>query len=401
MTQARQTIFLTGASGFIGPLLLKSLLEKKFRVIMLVRATNESLSERVNDIFEKAKIPHEYLSEIVAVCGDITERNLGLEPHILAEFKGKIAEVWHLAASISFRYRDREKNFLTNLGGTRNVADFIEIIGANSFFYVSTVYIRGSYRGIVHEQRIARPDKFTNSYEETKWEAENFIFEKLHAKNLETVIFRLSIIVGNEKYVPENNFGYYNFLASIHELKNRVIAFPKVVKLLLRLIGIRSENKNVYCKIPFPCLHNRYLNLVPADKVIYCMDKISAHHRNRHTPGIFVYNIADRHPISLNSLFHETFHTLGLYIPIVHAHLLVLHTLFRFIILSSAFFPFMKKFSRSIFYYKNYILGESQYDVKNTEEIVGKDFFMSTLLTPQELRGVIAGFLSKGHSDNK
>ena len=259
---------------------------------------------------------------------------------------------------------------------------------------MSTLYIRGSYSGIVREEPITRLKSFTNSYEQTKWEAEEYIFG-LKDKRFVTAILRLGIIVGNENYTPITSFGYYHFLRGILEIKESIINAPKIVKLLLWPFGVRVKNNELYSKIPFPCTHNKHLNLVPVNKVIYLMSRISDHHHKQSSSGVFVYNLADANPISLNVLFYETFHGLGIYMPIIHSHPVVLKTVFRAIVFVSGIISPLRYFSRSIKYYQRYLLEEATYETKNISKIVGEDFFSSTLLTPQELKKVIQGFLAQ------
>ncbi len=401
MDASRRTIFITGASGFIGPLLLHDLLQKGYGIIVLLHNSEKYAGPQIDEIFERAEISKAYLNRVEAVFGDITKEDLGLQKDYSQKLSGRISEVWHLAASLSFRRRDRDKNIAVNLRGTQNVFSFAKNITAQYFFYVSTVYVRGSYTGIVYEKPMDRPRKFVNSYEETKWEAEDYIINNPDNRELAMTraILRLSIVIGNEKYVPQNNFGYYNFLASLYELKKWLLGLPKAAKLILKYLGIKIEGSKIYTKIPFPCIHNKHLNLVPIDKVVYLMSQIAEYHRVNARSGLFIYNIADRHPVSLSVLFHETFRGLDLYIPIIHTHSFVLKTLFRVVIFGSHILPPLKRFARSIFYYQQYIFNESQYDTKNTQRIAGEKLFASTMVTPDLIAGVIRGFHKKARTD--
>lgn len=395
MKSSRETIFITGISGFVGPMILKGLLLKNYNIIALLRKSDLSREELLEKIFEKTGISSSYLNKITLINGDISKKNLGIEESTINSLDEKITEIWHLAASLSFRSRDREKNFSTNLDGTKNVFSFANNIKAKRFFYMSTAYIRGSSAGTIYERPIKKPKKFNNSYEETKWEAENYIINHPDRKNLTSVIFRPSIIVGNEEYMPENNFGYYNFLASIYALKNSLISSPKILKATMRIFGIGIEQDKIHIKIPFPCVRAKSLNLMPIDKLTYLASKISEHHRLQQRTGVFIYNLADPNPITLTILFYKTFRGLGLHVQIIHLPLFLLKLVFRFTIIGAIFFPQIKRFSRSLFYYQQYIFNEAQYDIENIKKIVGSEIGNESFLTSQKLQKIIKGFLLK------
>jgi nucleoside-diphosphate-sugar epimerase len=271
---------------------------------------------------------------------------------------------------------------------------FARSLEVKRIFYISTVYIRGSYTGIIYEKPVPRPPKFINSYEETKWEAENYVLNASDQGKVTTIIARLSIAVGDEKYIPQNNFGYYNFLSSLYELQRRIVAFPPIIKWALRPLGLKVEGNKIYSTIPFPCIHSKHLNLIPINIVTDFLSRIADHHRSKMRPGIYIYNIADPNPVSLNILFYETLRGIGIHIPIIHTPAYILKLLFRFVAFGAIFFPPARRFSKSLFYYQNYLFNEATYDTRRTEEIIGGNLASLTLLTPDKLAGVIQGFLS-------
>src|SRR5262249_21778075 len=97
-------ILLTGGTGFVGPFLLKSLLEQTNEPIyVLVRAANESegkerlrvattsigLSQRELLLFQKRVIP---------VCGDLSQLNLGLTQSHWESLAETVHTVFHNGA---------------------------------------------------------------------------------------------------------------------------------------------------------------------------------------------------------------------------------------------------------------------------------------------------------------
>lgn len=388
-------IFITGASGFIGPMILKDLLLKNYSVVCLMRESDLPAKERLKKILQKAEIQAHYLNKITILMGDVSEKNFGLDENTIRQLRGNVSEVWHLAASLSFRRRDRSKNFLINLDGTKNTVNFSKNIGTKHFFYISTVYIRGNETGTVYEKSIKKSQKFTNSYEETKWEAENYVISALETEKIGVVIFRPSIVVGDERYTPEQSFGYYNFLKTLSGLKNTILHLPKIIKYGIRIIGIRIKDNHIHSKLPFLSSGNKSLNLIPIRDLVYLISKISDFHRSQQGIGVSIYNLVDPKPMTIKVLFGETLRGLGFYLPIISMPGFILNIFFKLIIWCSAFIPQLKPFSRSLFYYKQYILNEAQYDTTNTKKIVGNEFGSDSLLTVKKLRGIIRGFQQK------
>src|SRR5690625_3733237 len=109
------TIFLTGATGFLGGKLLANLLQ----------STDHTLYVLVRD-FERAeqairKLPDGAAARIRLFKGDITQENCGLSQADLKELQGNIDIVYHLAALVKFDEELRDELFLINYEGTKNV----------------------------------------------------------------------------------------------------------------------------------------------------------------------------------------------------------------------------------------------------------------------------------------
>ncbi len=190
MADKKRTIFLTGATGLLGSYLMKILLENGHKVYALARdKANLSAEQRVKDVlgFWGAKLP---LKDPVVLKGDITKKRLGLDEETVRKLQDEIEEIYHFAAIINFNWllsRIRRVNVI----GTQSVLDFAQecrIKGAlRKVNHISTAYIYGSYQGVFNEDKLDVGQKFNTTYEQTKFEAEKIVYDKIAQKKVGTV----------------------------------------------------------------------------------------------------------------------------------------------------------------------------------------------------------------------
>jgi thioester reductase-like protein len=141
--------------------------------------------------------PDLHAGRLVAIRGDVTQPDLGIEPERRMRLAEEVTDVVHSAASVSFSLPlDRARSI--NVDGTRRVLELAELCaergGLHRFAHVSTAYVAGTHSGPFYEEDLDRRQDFNNSYELSKWEAEGLVRER--AERLPTTIFRPSIVVG-------------------------------------------------------------------------------------------------------------------------------------------------------------------------------------------------------------
>ncbi len=188
---ATPTIFLTGATGFLGGHFLRYLLRcTSTHVIALTR-------QRGNTPFDQrlTHLDRLHPGRIVCVEGDVGLPGLGLSDEAHALVAAQPIEVWHMAAITRFEEMLREAIFNVNLEGTRHVVNFSrKLPDLKHLHHVSTAYVAGNgYTAApVPEAPLERPATFKNPYEESKYEAEQCV---VHS-DLPWTIYRPSIILG-------------------------------------------------------------------------------------------------------------------------------------------------------------------------------------------------------------
>jgi thioester reductase-like protein len=193
-------VLLTGATGFVGMELLARFLERDKRpVYALVRARDDEqaaarLRATVADLFGSGDA---YSDRLTAVAGDIQAHGLGLGRRRRETLAAEVSEIVHSAASVSFTLPLREARAI-NVAGTRRMLELAELCGSRGSFrrfcHISTAYVAGTHAGEFREDQLDVGQTFRNTYEQTKFEAEQLVHG--HSDRLPIQVFRPSIVVG-------------------------------------------------------------------------------------------------------------------------------------------------------------------------------------------------------------
>ncbi|XP_045447489.1 putative fatty acyl-CoA reductase CG5065 [Melitaea cinxia] len=145
-----QSIFITGATGFLGKVLLQKLLyscPNLDKVYILVRDKKDvNIQERLRSVLENplfSKLRNERpeaFEKIVPIKGDITESKLGLSSEDEIFLVKKVSVVFHLGCSVNFKEKlDVAVN--TNVEGTVRILDLTQRMEKiKCFVYVSTAF---------------------------------------------------------------------------------------------------------------------------------------------------------------------------------------------------------------------------------------------------------------------
>ena len=208
-----KNIFITGATGFLGWDIVKNLLGEKDSVLhVLVRAESQLAAEgRINKLINERinKDQREDARErIKVICGDVTKKDLGISRPQLEKLYKKIDIIYHGAALCEFGVL-LERIRKINLFGTKNMLDFALNCKnkgrLNSFQHISTVGIAGDSGGMLYEKDVNINQGFNNTYEQSKFEAEELVNE-YRDRELSVSVYRPSIIVGDSRTGKVSNF---------------------------------------------------------------------------------------------------------------------------------------------------------------------------------------------------
>ncbi|MEU3751588.1 SDR family oxidoreductase [Streptomyces olivoreticuli] len=216
----------TGVTGLVGGAIVLELLRRTdAEVCCLARdSRREPAVRRVPRLL--ARMAADYGMDDVAgaiatrcrvLPGDVTAPGCGIPEGLLPPAVG---EVWHAAASLKFRARDRAEIDLHNVTGTRNVAELAVRLGAHTFDLVSTAYAVGDRTGLLTEEPVPADCRPNNAYESSKMAAEALAA----GVPVATVrILRPGIVIGHsETLAAPTTFGLYSYVGELNAFRARI-----------------------------------------------------------------------------------------------------------------------------------------------------------------------------------
>jgi nucleoside-diphosphate-sugar epimerase len=196
-------LLLTGATGFVGRGLLDRLLALRpdRRVLALVRRPDRLAAQTTDP-------------RVVALPGDLTRDDLGLDPSTRARLARSTTEIVHCAAVTHFGL-PIEAARAVNVAGTRHVLALARRCRRlQKLAHVSTVYVAGKASGVIAEAPAPRPaEGFCNTYQQSKHEAEAEVLAAM--PEVPAAIYRLSSIIGDAR---TGRVGQFNHVHSLMRL---------------------------------------------------------------------------------------------------------------------------------------------------------------------------------------
>ena len=272
--------FVTGASGFIGRRLVRTLLARSHATVyFLMRDTS---SERVESL---RKYWHAGPKRAIPLKGDIGKPGLGLSKEDIKTLKGKIDHFFHLAAIYDLA-ADPDKEMATNIEGTRNTVALAETIGAGRFHHFSSIAAAGLYEGTFREDMFEEARHLEHPYFASKHESEKVVREEC---GVPWRIYRPGIVVGDSETGEMDKIdGPYYFFGLIKKIRS-------IVPPWMPLVGIESGR----------------INLVPVDFVVAAASHIA------HAAGQDgkCFHLTDPHPYRVGDvldLFAKAGHAPGI-----------------------------------------------------------------------------------------
>ncbi|MFI6171742.1 SDR family oxidoreductase [Nocardia sp. NPDC051052] len=228
----------TGATGFIGRFLIPELLKREGIIHVLVRPGADSA-----DRFTCCAREWGGADRVRPVHGDLGAPGLGIDPAWLAEFRGSIDHVFHLASSYDLAERG---------DGTKHVVDVAESLKAGLLHHVSTVEVAGSAEGLFTEDMFDEGQVLATPTQRAKFEAERIVRDAA----LPWRVYRPSIVIGHSRTgeIDRIDGPYYFF-----RLLRMGAQLPRILPVLVPKLG--------------------ETNMVPVDFVARALDHLA------HQPG--------------------------------------------------------------------------------------------------------------------
>jgi len=200
-TPILNNVLLTGGTGFIGPFLVKSLLEQtRAKIHVLVRSSNEQQGrQRLRAAMESmgpcpAELMQMFEARVLPVCGDLGHKDLGLTREVWDFLASEIDTVFHNGATVNYLLNyDRMRD--ANVLGTNEVLRLAFEGQPKSFNYVSTTFIFGwAVKKVLYETDFNENMELLDfGYSQSKWVSEQVVMDA-RRRGLTTRIFRPALV---------------------------------------------------------------------------------------------------------------------------------------------------------------------------------------------------------------
>jgi thioester reductase-like protein len=194
-------VLLTGGTGFIGPFLMKSLLEQtRAKIYVLVRASNEVQGkQRLLAAMDSmgpcpARLMQMFEARVIPICGDLGLPMLGLTQDVWDFLTGEIDTVFHNGATVNYLFTyDRMRD--ANVLGTNEVLRLAFEGRPKEFNYVSTTFVFGwAVKSVLYETDFNENMELLDfGYSQSKWVAEQVVADA-RSLGLSTRIFRPALV---------------------------------------------------------------------------------------------------------------------------------------------------------------------------------------------------------------
>jgi thioester reductase-like protein len=197
-------VLLTGGTGFIGPFLIRSLLEQtRAKIYVIVRSSNEEQGkQRLRAAMDSmghlgpggAALMELFEARVIPVCGDLGQPKLGLMQETWDFLASEIDTVFHNGATVNYLFNYdlmREANVM----GTNEIVRLAFEGRPKEFNYVSTTFIFGwAVKSVLHETDMnADMELLDFGYSQSKWVAEQVVFDA-QKKGLSARVFRPALV---------------------------------------------------------------------------------------------------------------------------------------------------------------------------------------------------------------
>nr|CAD7399377.1 unnamed protein product [Timema cristinae] len=142
-----RSLFITGATGFLGKLLVEKLIRScpgVGQIYLLTRSKQgQDVAGRVTSLLKDPafkRMPEMGHQKVVGIAGDLYQRGLGISPQDRERLCRDVSVVFHVAASVKF---DEDLKFIlqTNVGSTQAIIDLCKEMSNLEVCYIMVTLV--------------------------------------------------------------------------------------------------------------------------------------------------------------------------------------------------------------------------------------------------------------------
>ncbi|KAJ6249229.1 fatty acid coa synthetase family [Anaeramoeba flamelloides] len=202
-----KTIFLTGATGFLGIHIMAELLTRKDIncIYCLVRGSDlKSTKTRLNKLFKQNRLKFKNSKKVQIILGDLTKNYFGLEKVLFMNLAKECDLIIHSGCHVDSMLPYSVLK-TPNVYGTKQIIKMATLF-LKPVIHISTLSVFFNTRKIekTTDPFEKNPPKNGSGYNQTKWVAEKLIHQARTKYHLDIAVFRPASIFANYKtgYLP-------------------------------------------------------------------------------------------------------------------------------------------------------------------------------------------------------
>ncbi|EJL70073.1 NAD-dependent epimerase/dehydratase family protein [Chryseobacterium populi] len=198
-------VFVTGATGILGRIIVLELLKRGKKVRAAKRPTS-NLNEVKHSYTFYTESPGDFFNKIEWVDTDFDDIN-----SLQDALKG-VEEIYHCAAKVSFNPKDEKEMYHTNIKGTGNLLFACEGSEVKKFLHVSSVAVLDGFneKGELDEDSEFNPKLEHPAYAISKHLSEMEVW-RASAEGLNTIILNPGIIIGSGNWNQSSGELFHTF----------------------------------------------------------------------------------------------------------------------------------------------------------------------------------------------
>ena len=203
------TVLLTGATGLLGKEILRALLQsgRCESVLVLIRTGQRDPQARFDALLDDS-LRGEFVRRVEPVWADLEQDRLGLTPSAYERLAARLTHVIHSAAAVDFAL-PYDAARAANVDGTVRLVELAaQAKHLRAFAHVSTAHVAGRRTGSIAENELEHGCGFVNFYEQTKYEAEQYLRERMG--ELPIAVYRTTTLIGDGRSGAVRQFNFFH-----------------------------------------------------------------------------------------------------------------------------------------------------------------------------------------------